>query len=278
MKSTAVKLHLTGFGPFLNVTDNPSSRIARRILELHSESKGVEAGRTAAPFELADFEVLEVSIAGVDAYFHQQRDKLELLLRERATPEGAKAAAEEEEIHLFIHLGVYRGLKDAIRLETKCFNEAHFPSGDFNGVIKDHEPIERDEKGLVAPSTRQTTLPLQEFMALLQAGSAPTPRLGPWFCLTDDPGRYLCNYCFYRSCQLTAECTEKVRASPALTQLHSLFIHVSDGDGPLSIEGQSQLIYGWLVGLAAFLAEKIPARSDAASPPRQVALASGASR
>ena len=247
MKRT--RLHLTAFGPFLDVVDNPSSRIAKELIP------------TLPPcVELVSFHELEVSIRGVDSYFGSEVSEL---VHQR----NESGEERDGSIDVFLHLGVHRGARGEMRLEVRGRNEAHFPDGDMVGQVKDHAPI---DESLPVGSFLESQLD-QQFLsevagAVTAATTAEESRLKPNVSVTFDAGAYLCNYCLYRSVQNTTIVNST--SDSASRKCISLFIHVLDpersGEGPQGVQLPNPTI-SKQAAVIACLVEKIAEHVQSAS-------------
>ncbi|KAF0697773.1 Aste57867_11566 [Aphanomyces stellatus] len=132
--------------------------------------------------------VLEVSAEGV-----------------RAAMEPMWAEAEnDEETTVFIHMGVNDGGKQ-IDLEQFGYNIAHFPIPDERGWVANNETITENED-----ASLETALPLEKLLAHCQ-------EQGCKMSISNDPGRYICNYTYFLSL---------VHAKKhAAKNQHALFVH-----------------------------------------------------
>jgi pyrrolidone-carboxylate peptidase len=121
-----VRLHLSGFGPFLNVVNNPSSSIMRLVAK-HFSDAGALAGPASHPrVEVASATELEVSVQAAARYVSE--------LRER---EAARNAEDEAaSATFFLHFGVNRGASDTIFIETQAVNCVVLPAGDRSGFAQ----------------------------------------------------------------------------------------------------------------------------------------------
>ena len=216
--TNTVHMRFTAFGPFEEVVNNPSDQIMKRIVELHREA------RAPLPYSIEDATTLDVSSAGIREYFSRPLSVV-----------PSVGAAKESATLLFVHLGVHRAAKGAIRLETQCYNEAHFPDGDVRGCHCDHQPIEcppdasPQQKSEYCQRIRRTNLPSLEVI-LDKIAQKQLPIVA-----TDDPGRYLCNYCYYSSLMTSTAATTAHR------KVCSVFFHVLD-PSELPIEVQARVI------------------------------------
>jgi len=166
-------LVLTGFGPFGDVLENPTSLI---ISEL----------RKVAPSELCPWcptqviGVLEVSTVGVDRFIESVQPLFD-------------GEASSRPLRCCIHLGVDSGAT-GFKLETCAFNNASFRIPDSTGRQVHNSPID-PAKPLESPLT--TSFAVDEAVTALRSEGFNVSASG-------DAGRYLCNYVFYKSSQTAA--------------------------------------------------------------------------
>jgi pyrrolidone-carboxylate peptidase len=232
-------LFLTSFGPFLDVLDNASNRIAIRLMDMLQRHDAIE---------VVEHRLLEVSLAPVRSYFESLRTML------RGKAQRLKESAHKRRIFL-LHLGVHRGAHGEIRVESRGYNEAHFPSGDFSGLVLDHSPIVPGAATDAWVSTPVDRGRIVEALSTIKAGcssvTAEAARVEPKLVVSDDAGRYLCNSCTFLSYSLAKEINEEAPGS-----VLALFIHVLDPereecDGRLnpSCEAQAIAIFSFLTRL-----------------------------
>lgn len=162
-------LVITGFGPFADVVNNPTAEI---IHALRQAGGGAGGGGAAwlPSFPLKVLAVLEVSVAGVEAFMSQTAA---LCPRRRVS----------------IHLGVDGGAM-RFKLESSCYNNSSFRVPDERGMQPQEEPI-----------SASRPLDFRQGTSFDCAGlCAALAKEGFDVEVSDDPGRYLCNYVYYRSC------------------------------------------------------------------------------
>jgi len=159
MESSPTRIVLTGFGRFNGVADNPTSRMAPKLMELAAKLPGVE---------MVTCEVLEVSALECLRFFRRVKPDKEAI---------------------FVHLGVASS-RTEICLEQCAYNNADFRCPDERGW----NPIQLPIEGERTPVTlcRRSPLPLEAICANLKKRFEVIR-------VSDDPGRFLCNYCFYQS-------------------------------------------------------------------------------
>lgn len=121
-------------------------------------------------FPLKVLAVLEVSVAGVEAFIAQTSS---LCPRRLVT----------------IHLGV-DGSAQHFKIESTCYNNTTFRVPDARGLQPQAEPISH-ARGLDAPMS--TSFDCVRLCAALAHEGFDVE-------VSSDPGRYLCNYVYYRSC------------------------------------------------------------------------------
>ena len=136
---------------------------------------------------------LEVSVKATKAALEQVRRSVE---EERARVSG--------DVHvLYLHFGVHEGAT-GFNLERKAFNEADFAL-DVQGYSADHEPINA-KQGVEFHYT--SNLPLEALALAASAAGYPCE-------VSNDAGRYLCNYVYFSSLMKCARKDED-----------ALFVHV----------------------------------------------------
>jgi hypothetical protein len=242
MRPTQVRLHLTSFGPFLDVADNPSQRIGEHLEQLFTVCAAGE------PLVLVKHTTLEVSMDAVADFFDTNGGPL---AAETKTPQDAPSG---DVVELLVHLGVHRGARGRIRVELQGVNDLHCPQGDFKGTIVNHRPIiiaassnggggvpaktfadATSDVGCRAFDSLCTTIPralIDEAVATCRIEADEPNRFPVSLTTSMDAGRYLCNFCFCRSLFYAATNGDVAAASsdttPKRRQCASLFVHVLD--------------------------------------------------
>ena len=102
---------------------------------------------------------------------------------------------------LYIHLGVHGGAKE-IRVEHQAYNQDDFRIPDNNGVQLRKSVINKE-----CPAIYQSSVNVPLLVDIL----------GDGYCVSNDPGRFLCNHVFFQSLCWCAKCSGKK---------HCLFLHV----------------------------------------------------
>ncbi|KAG6949814.1 hypothetical protein JG687_00014608 [Phytophthora cactorum] len=111
---------------------------------------------------------------------------------------------------IFLHFGV-SAISRSLKLEQVGYNVADFRIPDERGYVAKDEVIHEDEPGEIT-----TKLPLEDMLKTLQAVH---PRVN----ISTDPGRYICNYVYYRS--LVWVKRQEAKGHPEHV---ALFVHVPE--------------------------------------------------
>lgn len=158
-----MELVLTGFGKFAGVEDNPTARLLRSPLLLSRL-------RALPSVSLLDAQILEVSSLAVLRFLRAAEP-----LRQR----GAT----------FVHLGVAAS-RSVVCLERFCYNACVFGAADEQGWAPLNVEIDP-----AAPLEHRlaSALPLEDVLAAVE------PRFPQLVAMSDDPGRFLCNYIYYQN-------------------------------------------------------------------------------
>lgn len=269
-----VDFHLTGFGVFNSVTDNPTTHLMRELPEKMEAHRRTQAespeGTRDEGFEVRSCNVLEVSAEGGGS---QLRELFRKACDEVASiGEGGDFVGHSSATTVFVHCGVNIGSKE-FGLEIQGFNEATFGAPDERDYCPTMEPVDSDN-----PDTahcRVTTIPISAVLELLRRkgwGEDFVKESG-------DAGRFVCNYVYYTSLGLCEKLSTS-REEPIPVdgggdtsggdlsgrQLHSLFIHVP----PFSViprEKQLALLMDCLSATAAALNDASSTESAKPSVP-----------
>jgi pyroglutamyl-peptidase len=160
---------ISGFGPFRGVSNNPS-RILIQNLRPFAQEMGI-----------LHLRVIETSIQGVETglqSFHSISRVFSSLPRGMPRNE------------IWVHFGVASGQPNFC-LEQFAYNNADFSIPDEGGNQPTNQPIESELK---LNHIRKTNIDVQNLCIELQ-------NLGFPVIVSDDPGRFICNYTYYRSLQ-----------------------------------------------------------------------------
>lgn len=198
-QETSKRVLLTGFGKFHGVEDNPT----KKIIEYLKANQSSELCFDGVCFTL---DVLEVSVDGV-------KDQIDY--------SGDASSCYD----MYIHLGVDSG-SQKIKLEECAYNNMSFRCEDERGYspmeVAINESCTLDEPLKTAFDVHQICENLQESGIVSQQELTTS----------QDPGRFLCNYVYYRS----------LTHKSALCQTrNALFIHVPSEE-VIPLQRQVQII------------------------------------
>ncbi|KAJ3676044.1 hypothetical protein LUZ60_003456 [Juncus effusus] len=189
--SNGVTVHITGFKKFHGVLDNPTESIVKNIkpfLEQNGVPKGLTIG-TCTVLETAGngavgtlYKLLEASLAG--------------------TKDGSSNCGQV----IWVHFGVNSGAT-RFAIEKQAINEANFRCPDELGWKPQRVPIVPSDGSI--SRIRTTNLPVKEIARELEKrGFADVA-------VSDDAGRFVCNYVYYHSLRFAEK-----------KGIKSLFVHV----------------------------------------------------
>ncbi|KAL0479225.1 hypothetical protein AKO1_008056 [Acrasis kona] len=228
------EVHLTGFGPFHNVPENPSKLLAEYYAD-HLKEHGLTSST-----------VIEVSTEGVEVYLKNMKEQL----LTRINSESFK----DKKI-ILLHYGVSASSK-RYEIETRGKNEASFRAPDQRGhqptllPIDSLHPIEHWRSttipvNLITQNVNQTLSqessghkPLSTFspVKVIQATKDPLPfgqvvenveeekeSENLFLFESNNAGLFLCNYLYYASLKM---CEELNSIPNSNFNLKSVFVHI----------------------------------------------------
>jgi len=194
-----VVFNFTGFGPFLNVTNNPTMELVESLKEWKKNSEFSS--------HIGDVRWLDVSADAVNEY-------IEKIIKEIEEAEKNTSSVKQ----VLVHLGVYAG-SSTINLEKHAYNCADFRGPDNKGYQPREEKI---SKKYPLEHYFRTFYPVEEIHKRLANKHKVK--------ISDDPGRYVCNYIFYTSMNEGYK-----------RDIPSIFIHVPEFD-KISKQEQEEFI------------------------------------
>jgi len=195
MATPSCSIVVTGFGPFADVEENPTDWLAREL------ASGADGWRLPHGVPLRSA-VLEVSTEDVDAQLQRLH-----------------SGDDSSGCVIYVHLGVdARGRGFA--LERTGVNNMTFRVADERGRQPTDEPIDAAPAARGVRGCRRSPLPLSSLRDALAARSAEEIRV------SDDAGRYLCNYTLYESLRLSHAHNNSSGAQSTQSRHTALFVHV----------------------------------------------------
>lgn len=191
------KIHVTGFRKFHGVAENPTETIVSRLMDYVNKQVLPEG---AIP---SSCNILETAGEGVVSTLYA--------LLESTLPSNAGTDSEflsdsgSGERIIWLHLGVNSGASK-FAVECRALNEATFRCPDEMGWQPQRAPIFPEDGGI--SHAIETTLPTKEIVQALA-------KKGYDVFVSDDAGRFVCNYVYYHSLRYAAK-----------HGIKSLFVHV----------------------------------------------------
>lgn len=161
---------VTGYGPFMQIKENPSGSIAQLVAKQFP--KFFKSDNT---YQLLHKAIITVEIDQVDKEIKKIKSKIK-----------KNKEQNPDDKYLIIHLGVAASLPDdVLKLETRCFNAKCFENqNDYKHGLRN---AISDKYSL--GSTFSTAVRLSEITEV-----APRKKGHPKLEVSHDPGEYLCNY------------------------------------------------------------------------------------
>ncbi|XP_020086904.1 uncharacterized protein LOC109709212 isoform X1 [Ananas comosus] len=187
---SVVTVYVTGFKKFHGVSENPTEVIVGN-LKAFMEKRGLPKGLV-----LGSCTILET--AGQGALGQLQK------VLESAVIGREKGSSNAGQV-IWVHFGVNSGAT-RFALENQAVNEATFRCPDELGWKPQKVPIVPSDGGIT--QIRETSLPVNEITKTLA-------KMGYDVVLSDDAGRFVCNYVYYHSLRFAEH-----------HGIKSLFVHV----------------------------------------------------
>jgi pyroglutamyl-peptidase len=236
--SVKISFLVTGFGPFHDVSNNPTTVLAEELVDYlkrreEEESTTTTTGggeSTTVPTPLSSRTrtlVLETSAEAVreemDGFYAElTKDGPKHHLRGAVRGGGGGGADEvgRRNITVLLHLGVnYLGRE--FQLEKYAYNLADFRMPDERGFWPVMVPIIADPHKS-SPDRIETLL---DVPALVQEVNN-TPNPNPAAVVSVDPGRFVCNYTYFYSLDRFKCCRQIIESSGNISCVRCLFVHV----------------------------------------------------
>lgn len=196
----SVKFVVTGFGPFHDSKQNPTTAIAQRLVSYLQEKGENDIANSTSSM------VVEVS---ADA----ARQQVDAIFEEIWSTNSMGQAPFHQTVVL-LHLGVnYKGEK--FQLESFAYNEADFRVPDERKKQHRHEPI---IKGVALGEPLRTHFDIPSLVTELYRLRCNDCNAAKAM-ISTDPGRFVCNYIYYHS-------LNKCRSGPRFPSVRSMFLHV----------------------------------------------------
>eukprot|EP01084_Bolivina_argentea_P190386 327194_1 len=186
--------HITGYGKFANIMDNPSKRVIDNLIKNDFLQNAI------------DSDIVTIgSLHVMTASGRQGKDEL-LKLREKnekIKQEIQKRFPIKNIVTIYLHYGIYEE-RPHFCLERTAYNEASYLAPDELGWQPQKERIIKEDGDL--NHKKYTKLPIIELVSSLKKEYKVK--------LSDDPARFMCNWIFYWS---LTWCKQNE---------HAMFVHV----------------------------------------------------
>ena len=190
-----MKILLTGFGKFRDVDTNPTMLIINTLEDENWTPDNADRNDIS-------FDVIDVHTLSCDSILKEFTIKI--------------ANDPTSNNIIMIHLGVDSNSTN-YKLETSAYNNKTFRVPDELGQQPCNETINQNQP---LDSILKTNLPLEAINTTLQSEGYNVN-------LSDDPGRFICNYIYYNSLEKCRETFDSLSSSMSTqNQIYSLFIHV----------------------------------------------------
>nr|ACU14855.1 unknown [Glycine max] len=183
-------IHVTGFKKFHGVSENPTETIANNLTE-YMNKKGLPKRLV-----IGSSSILETAGQGALVPLYQR-------LQSAVNAKDSESSNSNKII--WLHFGVNSGAT-RFAIEKQAVNEANFRCPDEMGWKPQKVPIVPSDGGI--SRTRETTLPVVEITKALT-------EKGYEVMISDDAGRFVCNYVYYHSLRFAEQ-----------NGIKSLFVHV----------------------------------------------------
>ena len=233
---------ITGFGPFGGVKENPTTVIVRKLdayLRKNDKCHTNEGGSTVADL-VKEYVILETSAQAVNETMARIQNEHSSSISN--THETHTGSCNKQNV-IFLHLGV--GRSRGFRLESCAYNEATFRIPDQRGYQpKEQAIVKSDPVGL----SYQTSLDLESLQKQMLTDFPTISTV-----ISIDPGRFVCNYVYCKSLEVTSSLnSQQEKSMPEKSNMcwESLFLHVPHFD-IISEEDQLAYVAGLIQNLAA---------------------------
>jgi len=191
MSIPEIRFHVTGFGPFQGVDNNPTKRLMEKMPQVIANAPVLISSAKVLSWDV--FETSAVGALGTLAEIMQTHKTSQV--RENSESSGAT---------VFLHFGVNSRASD-FALEKVAYNDASFRCPDERGWQPCYQPIINSHP-LLSPLSTRIPLPLV---------AAQLKELGFPVKMSEDPGRFLCNYIYYQSLHFSR-----------INNTYSMFVHI----------------------------------------------------
>ena len=202
LSDTQITFFVTGFGPFGGFEENPTSTIIQSLKE----------EQTAQNPRLCNVDMLEV----VRVAASSATEEVNRIIEHVKSSAHNNPSPGQNKHAIIIHFGVnhMKGQKKMFQLEQNAFNQANFRIPDEDGFKPQNEEISESQPLRHRLSTDLNALRIKNHLA----------KKGFEVGLSDDAGRFVCNYIYWSSLHKVQE--EKNSSDVDDIDIHVMFVHV----------------------------------------------------
>lgn len=212
---------VTGFGPFGNVKENPTTTLTAKLVEYLREKEEHErknGGGKVGARSLASSTrtlVIETSAAAVKEQIDIHYDEL---VKEMESADGFSDDSDDVNVVILLHLGVHNSARH-FRLETCAYNNADFRIPDEQGYKPCRLPIVEGAVGTPMPTMLDVPALVQQLNNSCSGVDLVTA------IASIDPGLFVCNYTYCYGLD-KFQCSRLTEQPPQKPNVRCLFLHV----------------------------------------------------
>lgn len=217
----SISFIVTGFGPFCNVKENPTTYLVDKLVDYLDETErqrndGGGGGGSGTASLAASTSTLVIETSSIAA--RQQVDALHAeLVRKKMD------GTNHHHVTILLHLGVDECGRN-FQVETCAYNEANFRVPDEGGHQPRHQRVV-DGSPIGTPLT--TLIDVPALVKLLNATNAKHGQCNATAVASSDPGRFVCNYIYcYSLDKFQCSTIAAAPSSQSMPNIRCLFIHV----------------------------------------------------
>jgi len=197
-----VSFYVTGFGPFQNVPDNPTTVIVNKIVDYLKQREDVYSLSSVTRTLIIETSA-EATRKQIDALYETITKDIK---------------ANRDQLVVLLHLGVnYKGVK--FQFEACAYNDADFRIPDERGYRPVKQPI-LDHCSIGTPL--ETLLDIPELVAEMNNNESRADKMAVQ---STDPGRFVCNFTYCYSLDKFGCCKQDKQVEQE-TPIRCLFLHV----------------------------------------------------
>jgi pyroglutamyl-peptidase len=218
---------VTGFGPFMDVKNNPTTVLATKLVNYLRERETQQENNSSRSLASSTRTLV------IETSFEAAKKQVDILYDQLVKDmESTDGSSDDEHVVVLLHLGVHCGARHFL-LETCAYNEADARIPDEQGYQPRNLPI---VEGSAVGTPLRTLVDVHSLVDQLNNTHSDKKSTAV---ASTDPGRFVCNYTYCYSLG-KFECSSLAERSPQTPSVRCLFLHVP----PFSIvPEQEQLLF-----------------------------------